>query len=1034
MTRSRPRPSNAPDGQHPLTRVAVARGKYAKGFQKGQENAPLAYQIRELRAALTRVYATDAHLVAYLVDGLERQPRVSKPGLELYGRRLTVECFFCDVDNPGHTPWTDELFEAARAQDTTLPSLSTAGVYYTRHGRRIVQPLATPLPVESVETRLAAWLLRLKQEGLAVDWACRDWTRHYRLPNVPREAGGRSRCINLEFMKAIELPPLPSPEENPTSNESARPTESTPVRAPLRRRQVGEWTGTLPEPWRPIAVALAQAMPEVTTEWHSPFMALSGALLGRGLPPEHLPAMIGAISMLTGRDDRIEDRHTLAKTTALRWQQRFPITGYTTLAAQWPKLAEALDEAFASAAEAKLREQAREQHGAARPLSLEETTRALEEAIAHAPPGLTLIKAECGLGKTQAALRVAAQRAAKPHADPKALDVRAPAGSKTALSVDKNRLARQCVAVLAGHEQPALRVFGPLSLKDDEGEPVCQFHAIAEPLVAGGLRMQWELCERRGSEEKCPHYAGCAARLGYEGQDHARIVLGTHALLGELDGAAGTTGLLVIDEVQEYLETTTLSPWQLALAEEKALHWFDGVFVGAMYPAIVAARAYLDAAPEEQPLDARKALSRHEEDVPLEDREQAQRSSGVPGDLVACAAAAPFPKRHHGTAPPVLGTAIERVLGGFASSHEVGAVALVLKTLHHAVASEYPVSMRVERRGEERVLQVTAPREQLARALRRDGSVVVLDANVDLQAPVLGRIVGYDPPLHHFTAPDGAPIERTLIRTRHATRRQWFRQGVLQSTKGLGFALKAVVDWACEDPTARTLGLVTFAALEVALRYAADLDPSECRERWKALGQPSTSLETFSRDLAPMLARWPGTLLVAHYGAVRGLNDMADCDALATLGDPWTHLGAAQSDAAFLGLGDTWEPRYEAYCRAELEQAHGRLRTVHRQRPGRALHVGAVLPSGLGWTSGTVQFRALEGGGLQPTASMTAEAFAMAVKGLGGMRAAARVLGRGVATISRYVSGERPVPAEVASMLADALTPASGRRTVPDPP
>ncbi|MFX9054237.1 hypothetical protein ABTN50_20235, partial [Acinetobacter baumannii] len=68
-----------------VARVAVARDKYAKGFQPGQEQVPEAYEVLELRQALHRVYSGDAHLVAYLVEGATRQPRVNKPGLALFG-------------------------------------------------------------------------------------------------------------------------------------------------------------------------------------------------------------------------------------------------------------------------------------------------------------------------------------------------------------------------------------------------------------------------------------------------------------------------------------------------------------------------------------------------------------------------------------------------------------------------------------------------------------------------------------------------------------------------------------------------------------------------------------------------------------------------------------------------------------------------------------------------------------------------------------------------------------------------------------
>ena len=114
--------------------------------------------------------------------------------------------------------------------------------------------------------------------------------------------------------------------------------------------------------------------------------------------------------------------------------------------------------------------------------------------------------------------------------------------------------------------------------------------------------------------------------------------------------------------------------------------------------------------------------------------------------------------------------------------------------------------------------------------------------------------------------------------------------------------------------------------------------------------------------LGPILRCWPGEIVFGHYGAVRGLNTMADVDALITLGDPWPHLGDARNDAAFLGLAQAWQQRLEAMCRAELEQAHGRIRPVHRARPGRALHVGTMLPSGYGWTSGSVEMRSMPRG------------------------------------------------------------------------
>ena len=103
----------------------------------------------------------------------------------------------------------------------------------------------------------------------------------------------------------------------------------------------------------------------------------------------------------------------------------------------------------------------------------------------------------------------------------------------------------------------------------------------------------------------------------------------------------------------------------------------------------------------------------------------------------------------------------------------------------------------------------------------------------------------------------------------------------------------------------------------------------------------------------------------------------------------------------------------EAMCRAELEQAHGRLRT----RPGRALHVGRVLPSGSGWKNGKVEIRENRGGRPPNAGTMSVEEFVEIVNMMGGIRATARAVGCSAQAISRYSHGVRVVPDQLASQL-----------------
>jgi hypothetical protein len=148
---------------------------------------------------------------------------------------------------------------------------------------------------------------------------------------------------------------------------------------------------------------------------------------------------------------------------------------------------------------------------------------------------------------------------------------------------------------------------------------------------------------------------------------------------------------------------------------------------------------------------------------------------------------------------------------------------------------------------------------------------------------------------------------------------------------------------------------------------------------------------------------------------------MADVDCLATLGDAWPNLGQVRSEVDFLGLPDSWEARLEALCRAELEQAHGRLRVVHRKKPARALHVGRVLPGGTGWSGGRVDFRRSKTGPAKALGAMATEEMAEVVRILGGVRAAARLLRCAPATVTRYLNGARAIPPEIAGILRDAI-------------
>ena len=204
------------DAFAPPTLVAVAPDKYSKGLPD-PEAKPGFYEVLEIREALARTYRSDAHLVAYTVEGAGRQARINKAGLALFpGGRVTVNVFIADLDLPEHAEWTDEARAKAREQEANTPMLASCGVYDTSHGRRLVQPVSPAIPAAQVEAYLVRWLAELAEAGVGPDPSCKDWTRHFRLPNVVRDGKPfRSPYLNLDRMRTIALAPLKVPAPAP---------------------------------------------------------------------------------------------------------------------------------------------------------------------------------------------------------------------------------------------------------------------------------------------------------------------------------------------------------------------------------------------------------------------------------------------------------------------------------------------------------------------------------------------------------------------------------------------------------------------------------------------------------------------------------------------------------------------------------------------------------------------------------------------------------------------------------------------------
>lgn len=191
--------------------VTVFRDPFTRAWRPGADPEPHGL-VLPLVEALERVYTTDAHMVSYVAGGHRLLKDHEHPTPPM------THVLLVDVDNPGHAPWNDETFAAWLAWYPTLPILATCGVYATKGGWRIVQPLEEPIPSTEVEPYILGWYDELHEAGILPDPACKDWTRLMRLPHVWRKTGPyQSPRVALEQM--VNRTPRPAPANRPEAGE-----------------------------------------------------------------------------------------------------------------------------------------------------------------------------------------------------------------------------------------------------------------------------------------------------------------------------------------------------------------------------------------------------------------------------------------------------------------------------------------------------------------------------------------------------------------------------------------------------------------------------------------------------------------------------------------------------------------------------------------------------------------------------------------------------------------------------------------------
>lgn len=961
-----------------LIRAERAPGDTRRGIPAHllpEGHSPL--EVLSLRDALTRSWPDDAHMIAGVLhspDGmaLARQPRVNGAALDplrSLGFSLRFGVVFAEADrgDKATARWSSEAMEHAAAVLDGAAELEGLAWHFTRGGLHVLGVLAEPLDDPRAFERALAWLReRIRpalariptaqtrehpQPHLVPDEAVKEWARMFRLPLVVRDGERQRWAPDLSRLEALR-PSLDAITVQPARRVFVRPGLLGSF-SRAERECPAEWVGLVP--------AIARAMREDESAWNAMFLYVAGALCESGVPTNDVPAIVQALSDATGRDDR-ERFETCGVQTVRKASLGGDIAGMRALEAHSPAVAEALG--------AALREWSQ---GATRGLpSIEDARAELRAFIGQGQHGATIAAVGTGIGKSHAAIDEAARRAEAGFT----ASGRAAPNAKTGIAAPTTQLARELFEKAAARGIPTARVFSPAALETEAGR-VCRIERRARAVARAGLSIVRELCKGRG-KNPCAHREGCAAAEGIElvhcdDPSRALLVIGPHALAGRIAKMIGASGKLFIDEPPSAIEETIITRAQLALLQDETSAGrgiFEPDFAHALGPVVDRLAAALDGA-----------------ELPHGGLVLAPGLIGA--KLLAALALTKTPN-----GPPVRETVMISARRSDSEMERIEQLCAVARLLDRVAKgpltsdgeARWTIGANFDRFGARLDgLVFTGPQQELEAALARRTQVVFLDASPDVAA--LSRLAGYPIDARRIAtvvARDAHPVERAVIEWKAGTRTALRTRETTPDKETIASGLRVAIRWALEDPTAERLLFVSFKAVREHIEH-------ELRE-------PSSEV---ARAFAPWLEGGRRSVDFLHFGNVRGYDQFRDHDAVITFGTPRENMDACDRAAAHLGIDDAqWSERSDWLARRELEQAHGRLRFPSRSRRARALHMGELLPLGVGWERAAVL--PMPRGRL---ATLSPSQAVAAVAQHGSQRAAARRLGVDERTVRRAVEG-----------------------------
>jgi hypothetical protein len=568
-------------------------------------------------------------------------------------------------------------------------------------------------------------------------------------------------------------------------------------------------------------------------------------------------------------------------------------------------------------------------------------------------PGLYMVHAETGIGKTQAFIDIAIARynAAYAESEGVASASRHAPHSTTWILVPTHEVAQQLYASFGKRGFASVRyVMSPVAVIDPaSGTHACAIVKQAKELANGGQYTYKTMCLGNG-RGNCEHWDGCYARAHLtQGPEHAHVTIAVHSNLHAI-GTASTSSLIVIDEAYDPIKTVS---WDLAAFDHvlAGLGAFPQSYVDAMRPALDHLRACLERATNTVPVS----------DVPPTPIRDWLGTELVHGVLGARGGEEP------GQPPRITPHHLHRARRDERASADIGRTSAALDAVERAVHMSRDSShaladgsvavpvLRIDADADTVELHLTYPDLSLLSALDTAPTLVYLDANADLHRPLYESLKG---PLTdgerylRYPCADGAHISRVKVHVK-AT-----RTAITPKGEGLVLAnamphLHILRDRILETGT-KVVGLITFKALSVAITSCMPEHTLSPEQIARIELMPATHRAQIAqcglRELIEScrVDRWTH----GHYGDIRGSDRFKHVTHLITLGDPRPPMRATAFESAYLCLPEAiHEGRINALASAHAEQAHGRLRTPHRTVPGHATHIGTITPSGTGWTT-----------------------------------------------------------------------------------